>query len=103
MGIDSLMGAIWDFLRRLLEWLRSHFAGGGGTIPDDRCCVLARKDNECVYYFGDKSNYVCKEGYYRQWWYCLEGTQRFGCGECTQNAETCWQGDWECSIFWETA
>jgi hypothetical protein len=103
MALDSLTRAQWDFLRRFFEWLRSLFAGGGGTIEDYKCCSLARPDNECIYYFGDKANYACPEGYYRQWWYCFEGTQRYGCGECTQSAQTCWTGPFECSIFWEAA
>jgi hypothetical protein len=103
MGIGGLIGAIWDLIRRLLDWLRSLFTGGGGTIPDDRCCGLARLDNECIYYFGDKSNFTCPEGYYRQWWYCLEGTRRFACGECTTYALSCYGGNYACSIFWEAA
>lgn len=87
------------FIDALLAWLASH-SGGGGTIPDDKCCYLARKDNEC-HWFGTKSNYSCPEGYTRQWWYCCEGTQQIGCGECTPQA-TCWSGPWECSIWWHT-
>ena len=100
---DSIFDWFQSWWRRLIEiilqWLASH-SGGGGTISDDRCCSLARRDNEC-HWFGSKSNYTCPEGYTRQWWYCCEGTQQIGCGECTPQA-TCWQGPWECSIWWYT-
>jgi len=86
------------FIEWLLWWIRSH-SGGGGTIPDDKCCFLARTDNECRW-LGSKSNYSCPAGYYRQWWYCCEGTQQIACGECTQNPSTCWSGGWQCSIWW---
>lgn len=67
-------------------------------IPD--CCSLARPDKEC-HYVGSKTNYTCPDGFYRQFWVCLEGTQLVGCGECTQSTTTCWDGDFDCSIwFW---
>ena len=94
----------FSWLRRLiemiLEWLRSH-SGGGGTIPDDKCCYLARTDNECRW-IGSKASYTCPSGYYRHWWYCCEGSQQIACGECTRNESSCWGGPWECSIWWYT-
>jgi hypothetical protein len=90
-----------NWLRWLLEWLAGKKSGGGGTIPEDYCCYLARKDNEC-HWVGSKSNFTCPQGYYRQWWYCCEGTQQIACAECTQSQSTCWSGDWECSIWWST-
>ena len=75
-------------------------SGGGGVIVDDKCCFLARPDNECRYQ-GDKSNYTCPDGFQKTWWFCCEGTQQIGCGECS-SGPTCWQGPWECSIFWYT-
>lgn len=103
MAVGTSINPVLDWIRRLLEWLLSLFRGGGGTIPDDKCCGLARLDNECIYYFGDKSNYVCPEGYHRQWWFCCEGTRTLGCGECTPSEESCYIGPWECSIWWETS
>jgi hypothetical protein len=95
---------LFDWWRRLLEWIREWFAshsGGGGTIADDKCCGLARLDHECQW-IGSKSKYTCPSGYYRQWWYCCEGTQQIACGECTPSPSTCWSGPWECSIWWYT-
>lgn len=101
MGIGGLIRSILHWIRKILEWLRSLF-GGGGVIEDDKCCVLARRDNECNYFI-EKSNFSCPEGYHRQWWHCCEGTQLIGCGECTTNADTCWSGEFECSIWWWTS
>lgn len=70
-------------------------------VNDDKCCHLALPDKECPY-SGDKSNYTCPDGYYRQWWFCCEGTQQVGCGECTTDESTCWSGDFYCSIWWWT-
>lgn len=78
----------------------------GERMGDDRarimapgCCHLALPNTPCAY-VGQPSNYTCPEGYYRQWWYCTEGTQRRACAECTQSASTCWQGPFVCSIWW---
>ncbi len=65
------------------------------------CCHLALPDRECKYK-GDKSSYTCPSGWYRQWWFCCEGTRQAGCGECTKSTSTCWQGPFECSIWWWT-
>jgi hypothetical protein len=99
--VANLVRWIRELIRRLIEWIRSHFGGGGGTIEEDYCCVLARRDNECRY-FGDKASFTCPEGYYRQWWHCCEGTRLLGCGECTTNTSTCWSGSFACSIWWQT-
>lgn len=68
-------------------------------IPD--CCSLALPDKECPYR-GTKSNYICSEGYHRRWWFCCEGTRQAACAECTTYADGCWQGEFECSIWWWT-
>jgi hypothetical protein len=92
---------------RVIDWVRSGILsiqflfGGGGRIEDDKCCSLARLDNECKYY-GDKSRFSCPDGYYRQWWHCCEGTRLIGCGECTTSTEACWRGSFACSIWWWT-
>jgi hypothetical protein len=93
----------WWWWKRILEWILDWLRnrGGGGTIPDDKCCVLARPDNEC-YWIGSKSNFSCPSGYYRQWWYCCEGSQQIACAECTTNPNTCWSGTFACSIWWYT-
>jgi hypothetical protein len=103
-SLGSLISRIlewWrNWIRWLIDWIRSH-SGGGGTIEDDKCCGLARRDNECNY-FGDKSNFSCPEGFNRQWWHCCEGTTIIGCGECTRYATSCWNGPYTCSIWWWT-
>lgn len=63
------------------------------------CCQLALPNTECAY-TGSKDNYRCPAGYYRQWWYCTEGTRRRGCGECTTSNSNCWTGQFVCSIWW---
>ena len=99
--IWPLLNWIRDLIRRIIERLRDWFIrGGGGTIPDDKCCYLARTDKECMW-VGSKANFSCPPGHTRQWWYCCEGTQQLACGECTP-ASTCWSGPWECSIWWNT-
>lgn len=87
-------------IRIILDWIARN-SGGGGTIGDDRCCLLARKDKECDW-VGTKANYTCPEGSHRQWWYCCDGTQQIACAECTENETTCWVGPYHCSIFWYT-
>jgi hypothetical protein len=64
------------------------------------CCNLAHPDKECPY-SGDKSNYTCKDGFQKTWWFCCEGGLLVGCGECS-SGPTCWQGPWDCSIWWWT-
>lgn len=71
-------------------------------IPD--CCSLyydidAEPERQCPYE-GSKREYTCPEGYYQQYWTCVEGTRIAACAECTQNQETCWIGDFHCSIWW---
>ncbi|MGH8435636.1 MAG: hypothetical protein ACRERX_14430 [Pseudomonas sp.] len=105
------MNFILDSIRRFLQWIREliaiilewfrNFSGGGGTIPDDKCCVLARRDKECQW-VGSKSNFSCAQGFHRQWWYCCEGTQQIACAECTSSPSTCWSGSFDCSIWWYT-
>ena len=104
--LGPLLNFIRDTIRRLIERLRRILViliggGGGGTIPDDKCCGLARLDNEC-HWVGSKSEYTCPSGYYRHWWYCCEGTQQLACAECTGNQSTCWSGPFQCSIWWYT-
>lgn len=70
-------------------------------MDDDKCCHLALPNTECSY-SGSKANYTCPPGYYRQWWFCCEGTQQIGCGECTGDSSTCWSGPFVCSIWWWT-
>ena len=67
--------------------------------PIPACCHLALPNTECSY-SGAKSNYTCPTGYYRQWWFCCEGTRQVGCGECTKSTSTCWSGPFVCSIWW---
>ena len=74
---------------------------GGGPIGDDRCCGLAT-DKECCYPDGkSKAQYICPQGWYKTWWFCVEGTQAYGCGECSSEPGSCFDGDYECSIYWK--
>jgi len=103
MATVGLTQAHWDLIRKLLEWLRSISKSGGGSVGDELfCCVLARP-NECIYYLGDKSTFICPEGFYKHWWYCVEGTRTFVCGECTDNDFSCVGDNYACSIMWEEA
>lgn len=100
--LTSIWKWIYKWWRRLIEIILRIPRGGGGTISDDKCCHLARLDKECAWVVS-KSNYSCPSGYHRTWWYCCEGTQQIGCGECTPQQNTCWSGPWECSIWWHTS
>ena len=105
------MSSFWRWTveswRRLIQWIIRLVerlfpsSGGGGTIPDDKCCFLARKDNECKW-VGSKSSFTCPQGFYRQWWYCCEGTHQLACAECTTSQSNCWSGSFDCSIWWDT-
>jgi hypothetical protein len=99
--VAGLIRTILEWIRRLWAWILSLFRGGGGPIEDDKCCFLARRDNEC-HWVGDKASFKCPPGYHRQWWHCCEGTRLIGCGECTTSTSTCWSGSFECSIWWWT-
>ena len=74
--------------------------GDRATDSGMACCVLALPDRECNYK-KNKADYTCPEGFNRQWWFCCDGTRQAGCGECTPS-NTCWQGPFECSIWWWT-
>jgi hypothetical protein len=73
--------------------------GGDPKVMIPGCCHLALPNTPCPY-VGHPSNYTCPSGYYRQWWYCTEGSQRRACAECTKSSTTCWQGPFICSIWW---
>jgi hypothetical protein len=88
MVTGGLTQAHWDLIRKLLDWLRSISKREGGSIGDQGCCHLGA-NNECVYYLGDKSTYICPEGYYKHWWYCVEGRRRFVCGEGSSDEYSC--------------
>jgi len=98
----------WKYVAESWRWIVQRIArilkfmgGGGGTIPDDKCCSLARRDRECTWY-GSKEHFICPEGFYRHWWICCEGAQQVACGECTQNTASCFGGHYDCSIWWYT-
>jgi hypothetical protein len=101
METSGLTQAHWDLIRKLLDWLRSISKSGGGSIGDQGCCGLAVPNNECIYYLGDKSTYVCPEGFYKHWWYCVVGTRTFVCGECSSSEYSCVGYPYACSIAWE--
>jgi hypothetical protein len=73
---------------------------------DMACCYLAKPDTECPY-TNDKAGYTCPDGYYKQWWFCCQGTRQVGCGECTKSTSTCSElpvrdDNYACSIWWYT-
>lgn len=88
------------WIRWLIDWLLNRWHGGG-PVGDDKCCGLAVPWKECMWQ-GQKSNFVCPEGFHKHWWNCCEGTQIISCGECTVSTSSCWGGPWECSIWWVT-
>jgi hypothetical protein len=74
---------------------------GGGSFSDEKCCGVARLDNECCYPTGgSKADYICKPGYNKTMWFCLTGGIVYGCGECAKG-NNCDAGPWDCSIVFE--
>lgn len=114
--------SLLDPLSRLGTGLISFFAlgsetggGSGGSGPEKAvsasatavselrgpgCCHLALPNTPCSHPQGQPCKYTCPEGYYRQWWYCREGTRQRGCAECTGDRDSCWYGPFNCSIWW---
>lgn len=45
--------------------------------------------------------FTCPDGFYKHWWYCIEGTRTFACGECNADLNSCFGGPYACSIAWE--
>jgi hypothetical protein len=78
-------------------------AAGPMPQPIPQCCTLYYQDRACDYPSGQPQNYICPPGYHRQWWHCCEGTHLVGCGECTTDTSTCWEGSFACSIWWNTS
>ena len=72
------------------------------TPGEMACCSLAFPEGPYCEYTGRRQDYVCPEGWYRQWWHCCEGSRLAGCGECTRSQSTCWSGPFLCSMWWET-
>jgi hypothetical protein len=71
--------------------------------PVPACCNLAFPNGPfCHHPPNNKPAYTCPTGFYRQWWYCCEGTRQAACAECTTSTTTCWQGTFKCSIWWYT-
>lgn len=71
-------------------------------IPD--CCSLFYNINVdpskmCHYPDDDVPAYTCPSGYQQEYWTCVEGTRVAACAECAAG-DSCWQGPWECSIWW---
>lgn len=72
------------------------------TPGEMACCSLAFPSGPFCEYTGRRQDYVCPDGWYRQWWHCCEGSRLAGCGECTRDQDTCWQGPFLCSMWWWT-
>jgi len=76
------------------------------------CCHLA-STNQCDYpKGGSKAAYTCPDRYTKVLWHCVQGSTRFGCGECSETSrqptpadnvpedKKCYWGPWQCSIWW---
>jgi len=101
-----------SFVRRLGRAAAALILGAGAlgrsaapavaqTNPDG-CCILAfpPPNNQCA---GSGGAYTCPSGWYKRIWYCCQnGSKLRGCGECTRNIDTCFQGPFLCSKTWIT-
>ena len=103
-----------SFFGRLLNWLRNLWArlvalirrifGMDNDPPLNevpRCCSLYYPNGPYCAYTGSRSNFTCPPGFQRTWWFCCEGTRQVACAECASGS-SCWQGPWNCSIWWYT-
>ena len=102
-----------SFWQWLLQWLRGRLTFRRWVpertpletidldIVTGDCCQLALPDTECSY-SDTKDQFTCPEGYHKQYWTCCEGTRLLGCGECTTDPGTCWDGEYICSTWWIT-
>jgi len=72
--------------------------------PLPRCCRVFYPNGPYCNYVGRPQDYTCPSGYYRQWWFCCEGSRgrEAACAECTQSTSTCWSGPFNCSTWWIT-
>jgi hypothetical protein len=68
---------------------------------DHGCCQPWFPNGPYCQYTGGPQHFTCPDGSYQYWWYCCQGTQRWGCGECTKSHIDCWHGDWTCSTWWQ--
>lgn len=100
IGLLSFFSAVNDASTGSKDKPEAKYAERPVEQPIPECCSLARPDRECHYTY-QKSEYSCPDGYHQQYWTCCEGTHLVGCGECTTSTSTCWQGDFECSIWWD--
>jgi len=74
---------------------------GGGRIPSQICCGVARMDRECCYPTGGKKqDWTCPNGFKKTIWFCTSGRSVYGCGECSQGSD-CYTGRFDCSIIFE--
>lgn len=74
---------------------------GGGRIPSQICCGVARMDKECCYPTGGKKqDYICPNGFNKTVWFCTSGSVVYGCGECS-GGTSCYYGPFDCSIIFE--
>ena len=72
--------------------------------PLPQCCHVFYPNGPYCNYVGKPQSYTCPPGYYRQWWFCCEGSRgrEAACAECTQSQSTCWSGPFNCSTWWIT-
>jgi hypothetical protein len=67
------------------------------------CCHLANWPGKQCPDTGNPYDYTCGAGFQKMWWYCVEGTTTYGCGECVPTTtKTCWgPGPFDCSKWWK--
>lgn len=66
--------------------------------PDWLCCNLATSTWCAAQGYG---NFVCPQGFVARRWYCCQGSQLIGCGECT-SGPSCYDWEWVCSYGYNT-
>jgi hypothetical protein len=72
--------------------------------PIPECCSLWYNINVdpskmCHYPDNNVPAYTCPSGFQQEYWTCVEGTRVAACAECAAG-DSCWQGPWQCSIWW---
>jgi hypothetical protein len=104
----SLLGAtsLWSFRRKLTLASAALFASIAARGPASAsagnvaCCNLARPDKRCGNHTGWPP-FWCNYGGFRRLWYCCDGGNFWGCGECQSGSGTCFDGPtFYCSYAW---
>jgi hypothetical protein len=98
-GGEEILAPRRTLLRRVTEVGVGLFGGLAALGADEAaayayaCCGLAR-DNKCS--GCSTGNFSCPSGYSKRYWYCCQGGQLYGCGECAKGSN-CYTGPFACS------